>query len=85
MCERVVPVLARMLKLGIVVTLKIYHSQRTQRTAGWQGKPDCPRKAGADLRHAGGEGEHRQYGFHCISVGKHGAEKPVGIGRLKQR
>jgi len=50
----VIPVLARMLKLGIVVTLKIYRSQRTQGTAGQRGKSGCPRKAGEDLRHTGG-------------------------------
>jgi len=43
-----------MLKLGIVVTLKIYHSRRTQGTAGQGGKPGCLRKAGADPQHARG-------------------------------
>jgi len=53
-CVRVVPVLSRMLKLSIVVTLRIYRSQRRQGTSSWRGKPGCPRKAGADPRHAGG-------------------------------
>ena len=44
-----------MLKLSIVVTLRIYRSQRTQVTASWRAKPGCPRKAEADLRHAGGD------------------------------
>jgi len=48
---RVVPVLSWMLKLGIVVTLRIYRSRRRQGTASWRGKPGCPREAGADLRH----------------------------------
>jgi len=54
MCVKVIPVLARMLKHGIVVTLRIYRSRRTQGTASWRGTPGCLRKAGADPQHAGG-------------------------------
>jgi len=43
--------------------------------------PEKGRSGSAACR---GGREHWQYGFHCISVGKHGAEKPVGIGGSKQ-
>jgi len=37
------------------------------------------------MRSTPGGREHRQYGFHCVSVGKDGAEKPAGIGGSSQR
>jgi len=43
-----------MVDVAIVEALRIYCSRRTQGTASWRGKPSCPRKAGADPRHAGG-------------------------------
>jgi len=54
---RIIPVPSRMLRPGIVVTLRIYYrSQKKKRhgTASWRGKPGCPRKARADPQHAGG-------------------------------
>jgi len=68
-----------MLKLGIVVTPTLIPAEEGRGLPAAEVN-GAARETQERISGTPGGHEHRQYGFHCISVGKGGAEEPAGIG-----